>query len=154
MRTLVLPAVLALLALAPVTASAQSSRSTPVLKSSTDAHGRQIQYPAGTPEITSQLVEFPPGSESGRHMHPIPTHVYVLEGSVVIETEDGQRQEMRQGDAALEPAGVWMNAKNPGTSPARVFVVFVGEAGKPVTVRPPATSGAAAPAPQPAPSPQ
>ena len=35
------------------------------------------------------LIEIQPGKESGRHMHPVPTYVHVLEGTLTVEFEDG-----------------------------------------------------------------
>jgi quercetin dioxygenase-like cupin family protein len=144
MRARALLPALALLATASAAAWAQQApKTTPLLKATTDAKGQPIQYPqSGQPEITSVVVEFPPGSESGRHQHPVPTYVYILEGSFTIEAEGGARQELRAGQAALEPANTWLNAKNTGSVPAKVLALFVGAAGTPVTVRD--TGGAAA----------
>jgi quercetin dioxygenase-like cupin family protein len=35
--------------------------------------------------MTSVLIEMQPGKESGRHMHPVPTYVHVLEGTLTVE---------------------------------------------------------------------
>jgi quercetin dioxygenase-like cupin family protein len=144
MRARVLLPTLALLVTASATAWAQQApKSTPLLKATTDAKGQPIEYPrSGQPEITSMLAEFPPGSESGRHQHPVPTYLYILEGSLTIEVEGGARQELRAGQAALEPANTWLNAKNTGSVPTKGLALFVGAAGTPVMVRD--TAGAAA----------
>lgn len=68
-----------------VTASAaawaqQAPTSTPLLKATTDAKGQPIEYP-----------------RSGRHQHPVPTHLYILEGSLMVDVEGGERQEYRLG---------------------------------------------------------
>jgi quercetin dioxygenase-like cupin family protein len=38
-------------------------------------------------EINSVKTEIQPGKESGRHMHPFPTYVHVLEGTLTVEFE-------------------------------------------------------------------
>ena len=109
---------------------------TPVLETTTAEGGAPLAYPAGPPQITSVLVEIAPGGATGRHKHPVPTFVYVLEGTVAIEPEGGERREYTTGGAFLEPAGQWHNGLNPGGTPTTLLVVFVGEEGTPVSQRP------------------
>jgi quercetin dioxygenase-like cupin family protein len=140
MRTLgIVTGIVALTAtvLAAVPAAAQVNfQATPLVQSSTTLVGVPIAYPdTDKPEITALLIEIGPGGESGRHMHPNPTFVYVLEGSLDVEME-GKGHSFKAGDAFLEVVDTWHNGKNNGTTPAKILVVFSGAAGKPNLVRP------------------
>ena len=54
---------------------------TAVMKGTTTIGGQKIVYPkTDKAEMTSVVIEIQPGKESGRHMHPVPTYVHVLEG--------------------------------------------------------------------------
>jgi len=71
---------------------------TAVMKGSTTIGGQQIVYPkTDKAEMASVLVEIQPGKESGRHMHPVPTYVHILEGTLTVEFEDGSRQTFKAG---------------------------------------------------------
>lgn len=93
--------------------------------------GKKLSYPkTADPEIASHLVEIKPGGETGRHYHPGPTYMYVLEGVLVVELDDGTRKEYSAGQALLEDGKVWVNNRNPGSSPTRFLAVILGERGK------------------------
>ena len=125
---------------AQATASAlagEDVKVTAVMQGSTTIGGEKIEYPkTGTAEIASVMVEIPPGTESGRHMHPAPTYVYVLEGTLTVEFEDGSRQSFKAGSGFLEGMNTWHNAKNLGEMSSKILVVFAGEEGKPNMIRP------------------
>jgi quercetin dioxygenase-like cupin family protein len=86
--------------------------------------------------MTSVLIEMQPGKESGRHIHPVPTYVHVLEGTLTVEFEDGSRQAFKAGSGFLEVVNTWHNGKNLGEVPLRFLVVFAGEEGNPNLIRP------------------
>jgi quercetin dioxygenase-like cupin family protein len=110
---------------------------TAVMKGSRTIGGQKIVYPkTDKAEMASVLVEIPPGQESGRHMHLIPTYVHVLEGTLTVEFEDGSRQAFKAGSGFLEAVNTWHNVKNLGEAPLRFLVVFAGEEGKPNLIRP------------------
>ena len=110
---------------------------TAVMQGSRTIGGQKIEYPkTDKAEMASVLVEIPPGKESGRHMHPIPTYVHVLEGTLTVEFEDGSRQTFKAGSGFLEAVNTWHNVKNLGEVPLRFLVVFAGEEGKPNLIRP------------------
>jgi quercetin dioxygenase-like cupin family protein len=110
---------------------------TPVLQSATTAGGTPIAYPkTDSAEVTALMLDIGPGGETGRHMHPYPTFVYVLEGAIDVEMDGGDVQRHKAGDSFLEVVNTWHNSKNKGTTPAKVLVVFVGVHGKPNAVRP------------------
>ena len=98
---------------------------------------RNIEYPKSkTAEIVSHLVEIKPGGETGRHQHPGPTYMYVLEGTLVVELEDGTQKQYKAGEALVEDVDVWINNKNPGTTPTKFIGVILSEKGKSPVVYP------------------
>jgi quercetin dioxygenase-like cupin family protein len=109
-------------------------RATPLMKTTKTEVGQDIQYPNAHPQVTMLLLEIAPGGQSGRHMHPVPSANYVLEGEVTIEIEGHNTVTYRAGQPFVGAMQTWHNAFNRGTTPAIVLVVFIGEEGKPVTV--------------------
>ncbi len=110
---------------------------TPVLQSGTTAGGTSIAYPrTDSAEVTAVMLDIGPGGETGRHMHPYPTFVYVLEGAIDVVMDGGEVQSHKAGDSFLEAVNTWHNSKNKGTTRAKVLVVFAGVHGKPNVVRP------------------
>src|SRR5215831_16426730 len=50
------------------------------------------------------VADLPPGSATGRHSHPTPRFVYVLEGSVVLEIDGLPPRTFNMGDGFAESA--------------------------------------------------
>lgn len=99
--------------------------------------GKKFTYPkTDNTEIVSHLVEIKPGGETGRHRHPGPTYMYLLEGNLVVELDDGTHKEYQAGQALLEDAEVWINNKNPGTTVTKFIAIIVTEKGKKAVVFP------------------
>src|SRR5688572_12602248 len=91
----------------------QDAAVTDVMKASRTIGGQTIEYPkTSKAEITSVKIDIQPGKESGRHMHPFPTYVHVLEGILTVEFEDGSRQSFKAGSGFLEAVNTWHNVKN------------------------------------------
>lgn len=110
---------------------------TAVMKGTTTIGGQKIVYPkTDKAEMASVLIEIQPGKESGRHMHPVPTYVHILEGTLTVEFEDGSRQAFKAGSGFLEVVNTWHNGKNLGEVAVRFLVVFAGEEGNPNLIRP------------------
>ncbi len=134
------PAILAVAVLGLIATPAATQvkfSATPVLQSGTTAAGASIAYPkTDSAEVTALVLDIGPGGETGRHMHPYPTFVYVLEGAINVEMDGGMVHSYKAGDSFLESVNTWHNGKNNGTTPAKVLVVFAGVHGKPNLVRP------------------
>jgi len=114
-----------------ITTAQQPVKVSPVVKATATASGQKLQYPqTDKPEIESVLIEIAPGGESGRHMHPVPTYVYVVEGTLTVEMDSGSSREYAAGSGFLESVNSWHNGKNLGQAPVKVLVVFVSEEGK------------------------
>jgi quercetin dioxygenase-like cupin family protein len=110
---------------------------TPVLTQSRTITGQPLRYPeTQSPEVSSVLVKIAPGGESGRHKHPVAPQIYVIEGEVTIEFDDGKQKKFPAGKAFLEAMNTWHNAKNLGDKPVKMLVVFFGEKGKKNMLRP------------------
>ena len=113
------------------TTAQQAPKVSPVIKANATASGQKLQYPqTDKPEIESVLIEIAPGGESGRHMHPVPTYVYVLEGTLTVEMDKESPREYAAGSGFLESLNTWHNGKNLGQAPVKALVVFVSEEGK------------------------
>ena len=113
------------------TTAQQAPKVSPVVKATATETGQKLQYPqTDKPEIESVLIEIAPGGESGRHMHPVPTYVYVVEGTLTVEMDDGSPREYAAGSGFLESVNTWHNGKNLGQAPVKALVVFVSEEGK------------------------
>ena len=95
---------------------------TPILQSGATAEGASIAYPqTDSAELAAVRLDIGPGGETGRHMHPYPTFVYVLEGAIEVETASGMIHSYKAGDSFLMVVNTWTNAKNTGTVLSPVF---------------------------------
>jgi len=134
-RTGILALAVTALVATPAVAQVKFS-ATPILQSGTTVAGAPIAYPkTDSAEVTALRVDVGPGGETGRHMHPYPTFVYVLDGSIDVEMEGGGTRSYKAGDSFLEAVNTWHNGKNHGTTATKLLVVFVGVHGKPGMVR-------------------
>jgi quercetin dioxygenase-like cupin family protein len=123
-------AVLFFLSSSPVWAK-EGVKITTLVKSSETIAGKKIAYPpSDKAEMSALLVEVPPHSEIGLHMHPVPLVVYVLEGTMDVEISGGEKRKYEQGTAFLEVVNTWHNGINSTDKPLKLLVVFAGEVGK------------------------
>jgi len=87
-------------------------------------------------EVTMLTVEYPPGGEDPVHRHDASTFVYVLEGTVEMQMEGGEKVTLGPGQTFYEdPSGVHLVGRNASDSErARFVVVLVKNEGAPVLV--------------------
>ena len=111
-------------------------KATTVLQTTTTAVGQPVEFPLFRNQFTAVLLEVAPGGQSGRHMHPLPVLVYVLEGQFTIEVEGQPPRTYSPGQAFAESVNMWHNGVNRGAVPVKALVVFTSEEGKPTTIRP------------------
>jgi quercetin dioxygenase-like cupin family protein len=88
--------------------------------------------------LTGQTIEIEPGGQTGRERHMVPSYVYVLEGTLVTNTEGGPVgvagvQYHAAGQSYSDPVGVWHNYSNPGTTPVKYLLLLIGTPGAPTT---------------------
>lgn len=119
---------------------------TPLLKTQTDAAGKAIVYPAGSPEVTAVRVVIPPGTQTGWHKHPVPCFAYILEGELHVQIDGGETKILKAGEAYAETVDVMHNGVNQGNVPVKLVMFATGASGQPYAVRPPASEPTPAPA--------
>jgi quercetin dioxygenase-like cupin family protein len=84
-------------------------------------------------EIIMYRAEFVPGGALGRHFHPGPELLYVLEGALVLEQDGHPPVTLKVGDSAHLPFKHIHKAKNASiTEPVKVLAFLVGEKGQPI----------------------
>ncbi len=84
-------------------------------------------------EVRMEVVSFAPGAEAPQHRHPGHVFVYVLEGEIVSQLDDGPADTFKAGDSFYEPTnGLHAVTKNPSaTETAKILVTMIMEEGKP-----------------------
>ena len=81
-------------------------------------------------EVVVKEFTLEPGYEGDRHEHTGPVFVYVVEGTMEIETEEGNTT-VAAGELYPEPLNVVMRGKNASADePARIVVFQVNDAGE------------------------
>lgn len=70
------------------------------------------------------VADIPPGGATGRHTHPTPRFVYVLEGSVILEIDGKPQQKFRSGEGFAEPPAIVHNFRNASDSAPAKAVGF------------------------------
>ena len=109
-------------------------KTTPLLKGAKTADGDALAYPkTDKPEVISVIGVLDPGGRTALHQHPVPVYVYVMEGTLEVQTEGKGVRSYKAGDAFLESVRRWHQAFNKTKKPVKLLVVFMGEEGKPTT---------------------
>jgi quercetin dioxygenase-like cupin family protein len=109
---------------------------TPVLETATTITGQPIRFPQGDNQFTAVLAEVAPGGQVGRHMHPVPLFVYMLEGTLSIEMDGHGTHTFSAGQGFAEVTNLWHNGRNLTDKPVRFLIVFSGQKGTPNLIRP------------------
>ncbi len=78
--------------------------------------------------VRVNLDHWDPGARTGRHSHPGPTLVVVLEGELEEVLPDGQRRALRTGQACWKRAGTEHDVQNRNPQPARALAVHLDPA--------------------------
>jgi quercetin dioxygenase-like cupin family protein len=84
-----------------------------------------------TKEVSMVLVEFPPGSTTGRHTHPGDEYAFILQGTFELSVEGRETRRLSTGDVFHTPRGLVHENRNVGDTPARVVLTLVVDKGKP-----------------------
>jgi len=109
-------------------------KTTPVLKGGKTADGEALVYPrTDKAEVVSVIGVLDAGGRTALHQHPVPVYVYVMEGTLEVQTQGKSVRSYKAGEAFLESVGHWHQAFNKTDKPVRLLVVFMGEEGKPTT---------------------
>ena len=123
------------------TTQAASVAMTPVSKDSMTIAGEpELYLSTPEPEVSSAVFAFPSGAVSKWMTHPAPIYIYVLEGTLTVEFEDGSSQSFRAGQAFLQCRSKWHRGRNDDSQTMRFLAVFFGAKGVPNVLNPPAGS--------------
>ena len=84
-------------------------------------------------EMHIWTADIAPGAATGRHYHPTPRFVVVLEGSVVLEIEGKPPQTFKAGQAFQESPDIPHNFRNASsTEPAKALGIQYAAKGQPL----------------------
>ena len=84
-------------------------------------------------EMQVWVADVAPNAATGRHMHPTPRFVYVLEGAVVLEVEGKPAQTFKAGQAFVEMPNHVHNFRNASTTePAKALGFQYAAKGQPL----------------------
>lgn len=89
--------------------------------------GQDIEYPTGTPHITSKIITIPVGSETGPHIHEVPMYAYILKGEVTVDYGEKGTKTFVKGDSIIEAINYTHNGKNNGKESTEILVVLIDE---------------------------
>jgi quercetin dioxygenase-like cupin family protein len=78
-------------------------------------------------------VEIPVGVSEIRHTHPGMLVVYVIEGTLALESEGRPRTTYKPGDSFYVDAGKIHQGINTGNVPVKIAATLVAEKGKPLS---------------------
>ncbi len=126
---------LALIA-APVGVHGQSGEEYTAPKAEKTALLKQEGLAAGS-DLEANAIHFklPPGFKGGRHYHTGDVFVYVLSGSLTVETDEGTRT-INAGELYYEVPGMKMFGENlSADSSTELLVIQVGPKGEPIMIK-------------------
>jgi quercetin dioxygenase-like cupin family protein len=138
MRRFVVP-FFAVLFLAGAFATAEYNKDvqlTQVLKTDKTTIGQRFIYPNPKKgEVTMMKVTIPPGKETGWHKHDFPVFAYVEKGNLTIEVDNGKTMQFSEGSSFAEVINTYHNGKNNGAVDVSLIAFYLGEKGKPLSVK-------------------
>lgn len=86
-------------------------------------------------EVVVFLADIPPGGVAGTHYHPGDEAIYMLQGSLLFEPDQGKPFELKAGEITFNPARHIHKAKNMSTTEsAKVLNCMIAETGQPLAV--------------------
>lgn len=109
-----------------------------VSRDAADDAGDPITYiSTPNPEVTSAIVSLPAGGKTDWMTHPCPGYLYVLQGELTVEFEDGRHLIFKAGQAFMQARTKWHRGVNTGKGQMRFLAVFFGAKGMPPVLNPP-----------------
>jgi quercetin dioxygenase-like cupin family protein len=100
--------------------------------------GERLEYlSTAQPEISTEILTIAPGTKTKWMTHPVPAYLYVLQGTLIVEFQDGKRQQFSAGQAFLQSRTQWHRGVNDTNEPVKFLAVFMGSKGVPVILHPP-----------------
>jgi len=86
--------------------------------------------------VTGGTVELEPGGQTGRQQFRVPTFIFVIEGQLVTDYQDGPvgmkgAQYHAAGQSFMDNGGWWHNHTNRSDKPVRYLMLHLGYPGRP-----------------------
>ena len=107
--------------------SSEQISSQTILDTGKTVINQDIQYPSGSPLITSKIITIPAGAETGPHIHEYPMFAYVLEGEITVDYGVQGTKTFEKGDSFVEAINYTHNGKNTGSGPTKILTVLIGK---------------------------
>ncbi len=105
------------------------------LKTKTSWDGGAIKYPQGLAEITSVKLRIEENQMTKFHCHPVPTFGYILQGDLAVETKNGNKILLKEGESIVEVMRT-IHRGRAVNGPVEVIVFYAGSTSMPNTVYP------------------
>jgi hypothetical protein len=92
--------------------------------------------------VTGATVELEPGGQTGKQQFRVPTYIYVIEGILTTDYEDGPvgikgAQYHAAGQSFMDNGGWWHNHANSSLKPVKYLMLHLGYPGRPDPVQKP-----------------
>jgi quercetin dioxygenase-like cupin family protein len=89
-------------------------------------------------QMNMWIADWAPGADTGRHIHPTPRFVYVLEGTITMEMEGKTAQTFKAGQSFVEMPNMVHAVMNTSTTePAKSFAFQYAAEGQALQVNAP-----------------
>jgi len=85
-------------------------------------------------EGVEMSIEIPAGASSARHTHPGDDFGYVVEGTIVLQVDGHPPLTVSAGQTFFTARGQVHNARNIGTTTAKVVDTYIIDRGQPVVI--------------------
>jgi quercetin dioxygenase-like cupin family protein len=129
-QTLLAPALVAGLAAMAIGSQLLVAQSAPITRSMLQQ--KDLEGIAGK-EVVMYRAEIAPGGSVGKHFHPGPELIYVLEGALILEHDGHPPVTIKAGESTHIAAKHVHDARNASpTQQVKALVFLVGEKGQPL----------------------
>ena len=86
--------------------------------------------------VSGATVELEPGGQTGRQQFRVPTYIFVIEGQLTTDYQDGPvgikgAQYHAAGQSFMDNGGWWHNHTNRSDRPVRYLMLHLGYPGRP-----------------------
>ncbi|MEI6142236.1 MAG: cupin domain-containing protein [Mariniphaga sp.] len=107
-----------------------------VQKTDTTSIGQQFVLPnLQNMEVTMAKVTIQPGKSTGWHKHNFAVFAYVAKGHLTVNFENGKTLQFTENSSIAEVVNTYHNGTNNGNEDAVLYVYYLGEKGKPLSIR-------------------
>ena len=107
-----------------------------VQKTDTTSIGQKFVLPdLKNMEVTMAKVTLQPGKSTGWHKHNFAVFAYIAKGNLSIEFENGKTLQFAENSSIAEVVNTYHNGTNNGNVDAVLYVYYLGEKGKPLSIR-------------------